>query len=422
MRSRPRAPGTWSSRCCRWLTRRAVSGYVRYVRLYTWLALAASTLAGTLSAVAPASAALPAPPASASAAARVAAAVAPVRHVTPLLGPTFEGGLFGVAALSPTYAWAVGDDGNNTLIVHWNGKKWQKVAAPNPSPGSDDLNAVAALTAKYAWAVGVLGGDGLVMHWNGTAWKTVPTPKLKGGALLAGVTVTSTSNAWIAGGTGEPAHALIEHWNGKAWRTVPTSYTGSSILWAVSASSATNVWAVGSHPIGSNGTGTLILHWNGKSWRRVPAPSPVDSELIGVTTTSATNAWAVGDYSNGTLVNHTLVEHWNGRSWSRVSGPSPRQGAVLFNVSAKTASLAFAVGTTTPLTLPPANPVGQTFLERWDGHTWREVTKPAPIDGQFSAVAFGSRNTAWAVGSNASLGFNPNGWTLIEHWNGTAWG
>jgi hypothetical protein len=363
------------------------------VRRYIWLAI--GVLAGTLAATIP--------PASAA----------------PRIGPTFEGGLFGVAALSPSYAWAVGSDANNPLILAWNGKNWRKVPAANPSPGSDDLDAVAARTARDAWAVGARGGNALVLHWNGRTWTSVPNPLLKGGSLLVSVVAMSEANAWAVGGTGWPPRALIEHWNGKTWQRVASPYTAPANLEGVAATSATNMWAVGT----ANG-GVLILHWNGKSWRRVPAPSPKDSELIGVTVTSAVNAWAVGDYSNGTITSFTLIEHWNGKTWTRVPGPSPRQGAVLFSVTAKSASLAFAVGQTTPLTLPPANPVGQTFLERWDGHTWREITRPAPIDGQLAAVAIapGPSHAAFAVGSNDSLGYNPNGWTLIERWNGAGWG
>jgi hypothetical protein len=362
------------------------------MRPYAWLSLAASALAITLTAAAPA-------PSAASAG-----------HLAPRLATNFQGALYGVAATSASNMWAVGNFNNNTLMVHWNGHKWAKVAAPNPAPGNDGLNAISMFSARYGWAVGILGVDSLAMRWNGRVWKTVPTPKLNGGSLLAGVVTVTTTSAWAVGGTGWPTLPLIEHWNGKAWKQVTSPYHGSANLYGVAASSASNVWAVGSYS-----GGVLTLHWNGRSWRQVAAPSPVDSDLLGVTTTSATNAWAVGDYTNGTDTNYTLIEHWNGKSWKRVPGPSPRQGAVLLAVAAKSPSLAFAVGQTTPLTLPNENKVGTTFLERWDGHTWREVTKPAPKDGQLAAVAFGSSKCAWTVGSN--LG----GPALIRRWNGTAW-
>ena len=382
------------------------------MRRHAWLAVAAPIIASTLIAAAP-SGALPA---------AAAPTVTAVGH-GPRLAHTFEGGFFGVAATSASDAWAVGDDANNSLIVHWNGSRWRPVPAANPLPGQDDLDGVSARTARDVWAVGARGTNrALVLHWNGITWKSVPNPTIKnGGSLLVSVAAISAANAWAVGGYGGfPSKALIEHWNGKAWQQIASPYKAPANLSGVAASSASNVWAVGA----DNSGGVLILHWNGKAWRRVPAPSPVDSELLGVTVTSATNAWAVGDYSLGTDKENTLIEHWNGRSWTRVASPTPPEGAVLLGVAAKSASLAFAVGQTTPLTLPPQNKVAQTFLVRWDGRAWRRVTTPAPIDGQLAAVAIapGSAKKAWAVGSNDSLGLNPNGWTLIEGWNGRAWG
>jgi hypothetical protein len=373
------------------LTNYRDSGYFTIVRRYIWLAL--GVLAGTLApAIAPASAA-------------------------PQLARTFEGGFFGVAATSARDAWAVGDDANNPLILHWNGSRWRPVTAANPSPGQDDLDAVAARTARDAWAVGARGGNALVEHWNGSAWKSVPNPRLSGGSLLVGVVAMSATNAWAVGGTGSPTSTpLIEHWNGKAWQRVAIAYKRAGNLFGVTASSATNIWAVG---VDNNGA-VLTLHWDGRSWRQAPAPSPVGSVLIGVSTTSVTNAWAVGGYTNGTVTDFTLVEHWNGKKWTRVAGPSPRQGAVLLAVAARSPSLAFAVGTTQASEFNSGN----TFLEEWNGHVWREVIKPTPFAGQLSAVAFapGPAKRAWAVGSNDSLSLNPNGWTLIEGWNGASWG
>jgi hypothetical protein len=54
------------------------------------------------------------------------------------LGSGRSGNLYGVSADSATDAWAVGDYGNpttragETLVLHWNGTSWSKVASPNP--------------------------------------------------------------------------------------------------------------------------------------------------------------------------------------------------------------------------------------------------------------------------------------------------
>lgn len=107
--------------------------------------------------------------------------------------PGFSGAaLVSVAAVSASDAWAVGSDrsgdpgagtGNvpvdtvnsKTLIEHWDGKAWRRV--PSPS-GSDavDLAGVAAVSASYAWAVGTLFSTStseslaLTEHWGGKAW------------------------------------------------------------------------------------------------------------------------------------------------------------------------------------------------------------------------------------------------------------
>ena len=68
--------------------------------------------------------------------------------------------------------------------------------------------------------------------------------------------------------------------------------------------SAADTWAVG-----STGTGTLILHWDGSHWTRVPSPAPGGSaELFAVAASSASNIWAVGIFSDGSSDN-TLAIH-----------------------------------------------------------------------------------------------------------------
>lgn len=67
--------------------------------------------------------------------------------------------LYGVTALSPSDAWAVGDTYTNRavqLIEHWDGRAWAVVSSPDPSPSSV-LTGIAADSAHQIWAVGNLG-------------------------------------------------------------------------------------------------------------------------------------------------------------------------------------------------------------------------------------------------------------------------
>ena len=104
-----------------------------------------------------------------------------------------------------------------------------------------------------------------------------------------------------------------------------------------------------------NGIGTpiqtLTLYWDGTSWTQVPSPSPggaFNSVLTGVTATSGSDVWAVGDYISSqdpsvTLL--TLILHWDGTAWA--PAPSLQKGGApitLTGVAAISSTEAWAVG------------------------------------------------------------------------------
>jgi hypothetical protein len=68
-----------------------------------------------------------------------------------------------VSATSAGNAWAVGlyvsSSGQKTLMLHWNGRAWSKVASPAPGQVSE-LNGVAVTGSSGVWAVGdsITGG------------------------------------------------------------------------------------------------------------------------------------------------------------------------------------------------------------------------------------------------------------------------
>jgi hypothetical protein len=259
-----------------------------------------------------------------------------------------------VSASSLDRVWAVGLTGNATYIAQWNGSSWARV--PSPSPGnSGNLGGVAAISDTSAWAVGQFSSGSsskvLVLHWNGSNWTRQAAPSPAGDAEFRGVTALSARNAWAVGdvSTASSGKTLIEHWNGSKWAQVrspnPRNVSGEIFLSGVVGTSASNVWAVGSYVSGHQ-LKTLIEHWNGRSWKIVASPSPGSSDLLnGVTATSATNAWAVGDYTHGKQT--TLILHWNGRAWSKVASPSPGAVSGFADVTATGKSGLWAVGDST---------------------------------------------------------------------------
>ena len=97
------------------------------------------------------------------------------------------------------------------------------------------------------------------------------------GRFLLGVSATSASNAWAVGFIGgSPQQTLIQHWNGTAWKQAATPDPGpvGNILGGVSAVSASDAWAVGGAYLADGTTQKLVLHWNGRAWKQVTVPGP----------------------------------------------------------------------------------------------------------------------------------------------------
>jgi hypothetical protein len=296
----------------------------------------------------------------------------------------------------------------------------QVVSSPSPGTGAG-LNAVAAVSANDVWAVGSYSGRTLVEHWNGSAWMVIPSPNMEASTDgLQGVAAVSADDVWAVGTyiqVYNEERTLVEHWDGTSWGiiTSPNGSTGSNYLTAVSAVSATDVWAVGLYFSGSVAQ-TLAEHWDGTTWTIIPSPSPstVHNYLYGVAAVSKKDVWAVGSRwgPNDPTDERTLVEHWDGSAWSVV--PSADLGdakAFLYAVSAVSSNDVWAVGWRG---WPGPSPLF-TLVEHWDGSAWTVVSSPNPIgsNSRLVGVAAAAANDVWAVGASD--------WTLVEHWDGRSW-
>jgi len=307
--------------------------------------------------------------------------------------------LSGVAAASATSAWAVGavNDGETTrtLVEHWTGKAWKRTASPNPggSPGVSSLAAVSALSPSSAWAVGSfltssivepMFHQTLVEHWNNKAWRVQPSPSPgPADSSLMGVSALSPSDVWAVGTFTDDSgwdQTLIEHWNGSVWKQVKSPNPGgplhSNLLFAVAATSQSNVFAVGAY-VDSRGDETLIERWNGRSWKQVPSPSgpsgPGTSFLYDVAALPPATAWAAGIYVKAG-VDQTLIEHWSRGSWKVVRSPDPGAPArysFLSGIAVSSPSNAWATGF-----YQRGSPLDRTLAEHWNGTTWKTVISP----------------------------------------------
>jgi hypothetical protein len=234
-------------------------------------------------------------------------------------------------------------------VLHWNGTKWAVVAAPNP--GGTGRNAVNALqsvrcaSAADCWAAGFDGAYGnaevlrnQMLHWNGRKWAKVAVPSPAGTKPsqineLFGLSCTSSTNCWTAGSygsfnSGGRFRNEVLRWNGRKWFKVSvinpdgTDPGANNALAAINCSSPTDCWAVGNSG-GESAKPTInqALHWNGMHWSQVSTPNPGGtnsgdtSALASVRCTAVANCLAVGVEETGNGPEFGQILHWTGRKW-----------------------------------------------------------------------------------------------------------
>jgi hypothetical protein len=317
-----------------------------------------------------------------------------------------SGALQGVTALSPADAWAVGwtnvVSGSATLAEHWDGSAWQRVQTTTRVPGG--LLGVSAAGSDDVWAVGTTGPKTITEHWDGTTLSAVPSPSPSAfDNVLNGVAAVSPTDVWSAGYLDDPASGepstFVLHWDGSAWARVSSPNAGRHIptfLYAISAASANDIWAVGWRSLITGGADAFAIHWDGTGWHEVAVPSPTGHDVLyGVSAISASDVWAVGQREVEGQPFQPLVEHWDGSSWSVVDPPPlDETGGYLFAVSMDATDDGFAVGY-------QAGADGNlTLVEHWDGSAWSLMASPSvgKLANDLYAVSALSPTTALSVG------------------------
>jgi hypothetical protein len=247
--------------------------------------------------------------------------------------------LYSVSGTSAHDIWAVGyQETSNlgpykpevTLVMHWDGTSWTRVASPNPAAFVNRLTVVKAFAPNDVWASGDLESasgqpfSNVTMHWNGSNWSTVSTPE---SATVVGG--TSGSDVWFMGST-------PWHWNGASFTQVP-----GPVSYRIVAVSPSAAWG-----IESTATGAYVLNrWNGSTWSTFET-LPANYSPSGLTALSATDVWAVGSQTDASGNEATLTLQWNGTAWNTVPSPNPSPGSFpyLEGAAAAMPSTVFAAG------------------------------------------------------------------------------
>lgn len=319
---------------------------------------------------------------------------------------------------------------------------WTIVAAP-PAGQNATLASVATVSDSDAWAAGYhsgaaftnVGAKVLIDSWNGTAWSEVATPVTPGNtALLFAVSASSATDAWAVGRTQvnkSSFEGLALHWNGTAWSVSPGFPAALSPLGGASAAGVADISPGDAYAIGNSATTAVgsLAHWNGTAWSSVTLPLPAhansNTTLNAISAHGLSDVWIVGTFLDSvTGRNETFSEHFNGTAWKVVRMPpvnGPNRNAFFrFNaITANSPSDVWAVGDRGIIDVPNSQ---KTLIEHFNGTAWSIVPSPSPgsIDVLSGVTTSNASNNVWAVGADVPAG-KPAGQTLTLNWNGTAW-
>lgn len=231
-------------------------------------------------------------------------------HVVPTPHPAGLDGLLTDVAVVPgsRQAWAVGTENRNNLSLPFSDRfvngGWHVVPVPHSDP-KQRLFGVAAVSPSDVWAVGddLATNAPIAEHWNGSAWRIVPTPARLGS--LAAVEALSSTDVWAVGEDFTTGGPLFEHWNGSAWRVfpVPNPFPAveTSVVDVERVPGTGRLWAVG------EGVAFQFAHgtW---TFSQMPGFAAVDS----LTIPAQRDVWAVGSSAGG-----GITEHFDGTRWAK---------------------------------------------------------------------------------------------------------
>lgn len=253
------------------------------------------------------------------------------------------------------------------------------------------------------------------------AFQITPTPNVGTSNTLNSVKTISPSEVWAVGEHGPagyccfPKTPVILRWDGAQWNNVPVQIPAGMVnarLYAIDASSPTNVWAIGTVApgIGSSNEKAWFLRWDGVQWNTVAVVSdPVYPQygigsVTSITVISETDVWVVGARSGG----YSWTLHWDGTSVQTVPSPNLDNGNKLNDIDAINSNDIWAVGS--------------FMVIRWNGTEWLPVPN-APRYAHFSSVAAIAPNDVWATATFTTCG--PFGgcssYDGLYHFDGTQW-
>ena len=233
----------------------------------------------------------------------------------------------------------------------------------------------------------------------------VETAPVTGTPILHAISAVSASDVFAVGDAG----TIIERTGGN-WVAMTSGTTAD--LRGVWALSSTDVWA--------SGVGGVILHYDGTSWSSLSSGSTVDADAV----------WASGP-SDVWFAGSSVVLRWNGSTFTKYTF-----AGTMLAVSGNGPNDVWVTGE-------------NTNVHHWNGSTWTTLTPGSGTSSYLTVLAVGS-NDIWATDfmpTKQGAHYNGSTWALknttnaiyvslsdfsssdiwavggnkVGHWNGTAW-
>jgi hypothetical protein len=242
---------------------------------------------------------------------------------------------------------------------------------------------------------------------------------------LDSVSASSASNAWAVGAIGPADPSCIDclftsHWNGKSWQTIPQPnglegpdiYVGGAFVAATSRASA---WVFADRESDDSGASRVAaVEWTGRSWSTVhyfAGPAYVFSAIA----SGPDDVWGFG----GTGKNYQTpwVVHYNGKTWSRVSMP-----VIPAATSGSAAAGDWGIADVVPQ--PKTGPAAE--LLHWSKGAWKRVLLPKITVPKglrllpYEVVAVTPADVYASVTVGPLAGPGP-ATSILLHWNGKRW-
>jgi hypothetical protein len=202
--------------------------------------------------------------------------------------------LLAVAAHRADDVWAVGirgpyaDVSGPSLAEHWNGATWRVV----PTPRHLSMDAVSVSADGAVWSRCLEG-----LPWRLRLPPGVSEKKCADAGPVP-VDARDPADVWASFG-------VVAQWDGRVWHRRPIYQTGVAIA-GLAAISQRDVWAAGTLSCCGGAYVDYLAHWNGTRWTSIRSvlPYDVDNGLLGISASSQTDVWAVGQGAGKAAVEH----------------------------------------------------------------------------------------------------------------------